>query len=167
MIEQIIIENYKSIHTAKIPLSKLNVMIGSNGVGKSNFISFFELVQRMLYQNLGSYVLGQGGIERFLYQGSKHSEAIKALIDFNNTNAFFFELKPTIGNKAFIEFSGDYFNAKEDKTKDYNGKWNRTIWDKAGMGGNWFRYVLGCSEFFGRNNKIHRIGNGATAAEFT
>ena len=47
MIDQIIIENYKSIQKAKIPMRNLNVLIGSNGVGKSNFISFFELVQKM------------------------------------------------------------------------------------------------------------------------
>ena len=64
MIEQIFIENYKSIRNAKIRLNSLNVLIGSNGVGKSNFISFFELVQAMLNQRLGSYILSRGGIER-------------------------------------------------------------------------------------------------------
>ncbi|MFQ7085553.1 AAA family ATPase [Bacteroides intestinalis] len=38
MTEQIFIENYKSIRNAKIKLNNLNVLIGSNGVGKSNFI---------------------------------------------------------------------------------------------------------------------------------
>lgn len=71
MIEQIFIENYKSIRNAKIRLNSLNVLIGSNGVGKSNFISFFELVQAMLNQRLGSYILSRGGIERMLYQGRK------------------------------------------------------------------------------------------------
>lgn len=131
MIEQIQIENYKSIQKAQIPLTNLNVLIGSNGVGKSNFISFFEMVQKMLYQNLGGYILEQGGIDRLLYQGRKHSDYIKGLIDFKNTNAFFFQLKPSIGNKAFIEYAGDYHNYGNDKTKDYKNKWDRTIWDKA------------------------------------
>lgn len=38
MTEQIFIENYKSIRNAKIKLNNLNVLISSNGVGKSNFI---------------------------------------------------------------------------------------------------------------------------------
>ena len=104
MIEQIFIENYKSIRNAKIRLNSLNVLIGSNGVGKSNFISFFELVQAMLNQRLGSYILSRGGIERMLYQGRKQSDFIRSLIDFKNTNAFFFEIKPTVGEKAFIEY---------------------------------------------------------------
>ena len=126
MIEQIFIENYKSIRNAKIRLNSLNVLIGSNGVGKSNFISFFELVQAMLNQRLGSYILSRGGIERMLYQGRKQSDFIRSLIDFKNTNAFFFEIKPTVGEKAFIEYSGDYFNTKGEKTKDYEGQWNKT-----------------------------------------
>lgn len=130
MIEQVSIENYKSIHAAKIPLGDLNVLIGSNGVGKSNFISFFELVQKMLDQNLGYYILERGGIERFLYQGSKHSDYISGLIDFDNINAFFFKLKPTIDNKAFIEYSGDYFNGIEDETKEYD-KWHKHVYDTA------------------------------------
>ena len=40
MIEQLFIENYKSIRNAKIELRNLNVLIGSNGVGKSNFRTY-------------------------------------------------------------------------------------------------------------------------------
>lgn len=138
MIEQINIENYKSIRDAKIPLKNLNVLIGSNGVGKSNFISFFDLVKNMLDQNLGRFILEQGGIERFLYCGSKNSKYIKGTIDFNNTNAFFFTLNPTIDNKAFIQESGnysiqesgDYFNGFGDATKDYS-TWHKQYYDKA------------------------------------
>ena len=39
MIEQVLIENYKSIKDLSLPLNRLNVLIGSNGAGKSNFIS--------------------------------------------------------------------------------------------------------------------------------
>ena len=131
MIEQLFIENYKSIRNTKVELHKLNVMIGSNGVGKSNFISFFELLQAMLNQRLGSYILSRGGIDRMMYEGQKNSKYIKCLIDFENTNAFFFKLKPAVGNKAFIEYTGDYFNNKGDETKSYDDKWNRTRWDNA------------------------------------
>lgn len=42
MIEQVVINNYKSIRDLSLPLNRLNVLIGSNGVGKSNFISFLN-----------------------------------------------------------------------------------------------------------------------------
>lgn len=117
MIEQIEIENFKSIRKGKISLRNLNVLIGSNGAGKSNFISFFELLQAILNQHLGNHILSHGGIDKILYQGKKHSSYIKSLIDFKNTNAFFFKLKPTNNNKAYIEYSGDYFNNLQDTTK--------------------------------------------------
>ena len=45
MIEEVIIANYKSIRSLDLPLQKINVLIGSNGAGKSNLISFFELAK--------------------------------------------------------------------------------------------------------------------------
>lgn len=43
MIENIIIENYKSIKHLELELKKINILIGSNGVGKSNFITSVRL----------------------------------------------------------------------------------------------------------------------------
>lgn len=130
MIEQLIIENYKSIRDAQLKLNKLNVLIGSNGVGKSNLISSFELFNALLNQRLGSYILGYGGMDGFLYQGAKVSDHIHFLIDFNNTNAFSFTLKPSNGNKAYIETSGDYFNGMKDNLKNYKS-WHWHLWDDS------------------------------------
>lgn len=38
MINQINIKGYKSIKDTTIELTPINILIGSNGVGKSNFI---------------------------------------------------------------------------------------------------------------------------------
>lgn len=130
MIEQIGIYNYKSIREALMPLKKVNILIGENGAGKSNFISFFEMVKAMYDKRLGSYMLSNGGIGAQLYRGKKYSKAIRGLIDYNNTNAFFFELRPGVGDKAFIEESGDYYNWTEDQQKNYS-TWSRAVWDKA------------------------------------
>lgn len=60
MIEQVLIKNYKSIKELSLPLGRLNVLIGSNGIGKSNFISFFELTKALYEQYFGSYTLSKG-----------------------------------------------------------------------------------------------------------
>lgn len=130
MIEQVIIENYKSIRTLKLPLQRLNVLIGSNGVGKSNLISFFELAKSIIQQRFGSYTLEKGGIDNLLYRGRKESTFIKGLIDFDNTNAFFFELRPAQSNKGYIEQTGDFFNCYRYTNKEYE-LWNKTKWDSA------------------------------------
>lgn len=130
MIEQVLIENYKSIKDLSLPLNRLNVLIGSNGAGKSNFISFFELTKAIYEQRFGSYTLSKGGIDNLLRQGRKVSPSIQGLIDFDNTNAFFFEIKPSQSNKGYIEKTGDFFNNCHKPEKDYS-QWNRTIWDSA------------------------------------
>lgn len=129
MIEQIGIYNYKSIRNALIPLRKINILIGENGAGKSNFISFFEMVKALYDQRLGAYMLSNGGINAQLYHGVKYSKSIRGIIDYDNTNAFFFTLCPGVGDKAYIESSGDFFNTKRLSTKDYS-LWNITGWDK-------------------------------------
>ncbi len=131
MIEQVIIANYKSIRNLELPLQKLNVLIGSNGVGKSNLISFFELAKAIIQQRFGSYTLEKGGIDNLLYKGRKESTFIKGLIDFDNTNAFFFELRPTQSNKGYIEQTGDYFNTRHCSNKEYKHQWDKTQWDSA------------------------------------
>lgn len=130
MIEQVIIENFRSIRYCVLPLRRLNILIGSNGVGKSNLISFFELVNSIYNQRFGVYTMEQGGIDNLLYFGRKHSEYIKGLLDFSNINAFFFKLKANQTNKAFIEYTGDYFNVKRLSVKDY-ANWDKMIWDRA------------------------------------
>ncbi len=119
MIERIEIHNFKSIKDAQIDLKRVNILIGANGAGKSNFITFFELTRQMLEQCLGAYMLEHGGIDSMLYHGRKYSGYISAMIDFDDRNAFAFMLKPTQGAKAYIQYTRDYFNSKSLPGKNY------------------------------------------------
>ena len=51
-LSRITISGFKSIKRCDIKFRKVNVLIGSNGAGKSNFISAFTLLQNILSQNL-------------------------------------------------------------------------------------------------------------------
>lgn len=106
-IKHITLENYKSIKNLDLELKPLNVLIGSNGAGKSNLISFFNFLQNIIKENLRGYVLDKGGQETFLYYGSKWSKFISAKINFQtvykeyNINAWLnysFTLTPTNEN---------------------------------------------------------------------
>lgn len=130
MIERIIIQNFKSIREADVDLRALNVLIGANGAGKSNFVSFFRLVRALLEQRLGSYVAQVGGAERFLYRGRKVSPCILACIDFDNTNTLAVKLEPTHNDTFFISEFRDYFNNKGDKTKSYS-EWHKLTLDQG------------------------------------
>jgi predicted ATPase len=128
MIELVKIKNYRSIRSAVVPLKKINLLIGSNGVGKSNFITFFELIEAMFNQQLAAYTLDKGGIDNLLYRGRRVSASFSGLLDFDNKNAFLFEIKPMQSSRGYISRTGDYFNNISDKEKNYD-KWNWKSWD--------------------------------------
>lgn len=67
MIQQITIEGYKSIKAQTVKLLPVNLLIGGNGIGKSNFISIFSLIRNLYEQNLQNYVLAKGGGQPAVY----------------------------------------------------------------------------------------------------
>ena len=57
MIKSITIEGYKSIRKLQdFELKNLNVIIGANAAGKSNFISFLKMVKTQLTGDIQSYI---------------------------------------------------------------------------------------------------------------
>ena len=128
MIESVIIQIFKSIRKAIVPLKAVNVLIGSNGVGKSNFILFFELTKSIFQQRFGTYTMDHGGMDSLLYKGRKVSGQIEGLLDFDNNNAFVFVLRPKPSGVGYISQTADYFNNHSDNSKNYDS-WNKKVWD--------------------------------------
>lgn len=56
--------------------------------------------------------------------------AMSGMLDFENTNAFFYEIRPSQSSKGYIECTGDSFNNFNKREKDYS-KWHRSVWDRA------------------------------------
>ena len=48
ILNNIVLRGFRSIKDASLELRSLNVLIGSNGAGKSNLISFFKLLNEMM-----------------------------------------------------------------------------------------------------------------------
>ena len=74
-LSRMTIRGFKSIKNCDISFGKINVLIGSNGAGKSNFISAFSFLQSILSKNLQVSV-GQSGLSSLLYNGRKVTEEI-------------------------------------------------------------------------------------------
>jgi predicted ATPase len=89
MLAEIAIQNFKSIRDQRVRLNQLNLLIGQNGAGKSNFISLFKFLERLAEQQLASYVYGKGGIENFLFGGFGISSFLKVRTDFRIANSVF------------------------------------------------------------------------------
>ena len=74
-ISRLVLNGFKSIKNCDINLQNLNVLIGANGAGKSNFISFFHMIKNILDENLQMYISKQGGPDAVLHFGRKNKQS--------------------------------------------------------------------------------------------
>ncbi len=115
-MDSIEITGYKSIHSLKMDLSPINILIGANGSGKSNFISFFELLNRLYNRKLNEYIALNGGDNKFLFKGKKETDTISFKIEFaNGQNGYSAKLKS--GSDGFV-FTDERLIYKNDSGAD-------------------------------------------------
>jgi len=86
-LQKVTIEGYKSIRKLEdFELRSLNVLIGANGAGKSNFVGFFRLLREIIEQRLQVAVQTiEGGADACLYMGPKVTQRLVASLDFGWT----------------------------------------------------------------------------------
>jgi predicted ATPase len=126
-MDYIHIKGYKSIKDADIELRPINILIGANGAGKSNFLSFFEFLNNLYDRKLANFIDKNGGEDKFLHHGSKVTEKIEAKLSFNNKkNGYSFEIeKGTEGfvfNREHLIFEGDLGRNLSPSDKEANIK---------------------------------------------
>lgn len=93
------ISGYKSIRELKLELKPINILIGANGSGKSNLISFFDFLKQIYNRNLQEFIALKGP-DTFLHKGEKVTREISAHLHFPNTNGYSFTIKK--GDAGFI-----------------------------------------------------------------
>lgn len=76
-LRHIKLEGFKSIKSLDLSLNPINILIGANGAGKSNFISVFTFLRYLSEGKLQTYVKRQGYANSFFYFGSKFTLYIK------------------------------------------------------------------------------------------
>ena len=117
------IENFKSIQkSGPIEIKPINILIGSNGVGKSNFISFFKLLNRIYAQKLQIYVNQNGRSDNFLYFGRKKSNYLAGTITFDNDykNEYCFKLVPDQSDSLIFEEEWSNFTDPKKRVQTQN-----------------------------------------------
>ena len=83
-IEELSLTSFLSYHKISVPLSKLNVLIGANASGKSNFLEAFRLLQAAPRNFIVPIRVG-GGVGQWInkYDGVDASAKIEAIVNFN------------------------------------------------------------------------------------
>ncbi len=67
MLQRVILNGFKSIKTMDLELRPLNILIGANGAGKSNLISFFKMLNEMMAERLQLYIGTSGRLQSLLH----------------------------------------------------------------------------------------------------
>ena len=100
-LERIEIQGFKSIRRTDLKLLPLNLLIGSNGAGKSNFISVFSLLNNIVSRQLQIHVQRSGGADSLLHHGQKQTAAIDLRLHFG-VNGYEVKLAPSADGGLFL-----------------------------------------------------------------
>ena len=117
-LDKINIKGFKSIRSMEgFELKPLNVLIGANGAGKSNFIGVFKLLNEIVQENLQVYVGKSGGADQLLHYGHKTTEAIHIHLQFGQ-NAYECTLT-TAGDTLIFEEENVFFHNLDKHPSPY------------------------------------------------
>jgi len=101
-LDSITIQGFKSIGSLeKLEMKPVNVVIGSNGSGKSNFIGVFAFLHAIGEGRLTEYVTAGGGAETVLHFGSRSPKEIRIRLWFRDGSRYDLRLTPTVEDSLF------------------------------------------------------------------
>ena len=101
-LTKLTLRGFKSFESLEdFELGDLNVLVGANGAGKSNFVEFFRLLRAMVHQSLQTYMIANGPADGYFFNGLAYSRAIEAKLSFGETE-YAFKLASTADGKIFV-----------------------------------------------------------------
>jgi predicted ATPase len=118
-LERIKISGFKSIREMDLKLNMLNVLVGANGAGKSNFIGVFKLVNQIIEGRLQSFVAKSGGADALLHFGQKVTSHLNIWLIFG-LDVCVFRLTPSAKGTLFLENEGFYTFKSETQLDNLN-----------------------------------------------
>lgn len=102
-LKKLTIKGFKSIQNLKdFELGSLNVLIGANGAGKSNFVDFFRMLRALADEGFQRWVLDEGGNVGVFFNGPKVTPVITASMEFGQ-NSYEFMMVPTSKDRLLLE----------------------------------------------------------------
>lgn len=110
-LDYITIKGFKSIASVeKLQLTPVNVVIGANGSGKSNFIGAFSFLHEIREGRLNEYVRTAGGADQLLHFGSKVTDSIQLKVSFaKEVNQYSLQLLATQDDSLVPGAEAAYF----------------------------------------------------------
>jgi predicted ATPase len=124
-LKSLTIKGYKTYRELQnFEPNRISVLVGANGAGKSNLISFFSLLYRMM-ANPGELQLAvseAGGANRLLHDGVKKTESIFARLEFQTDETFnFYDFRLQYAANDTLIFGGESWGLYRSGTSVYLG----------------------------------------------
>jgi len=104
-LSRIEISGFKSIsndYPIDLVLGDRTVIIGANGSGKSNIISFFKMLNCLMSGCFQNFVEINGGCQAFLHYGPKTTKCLTGLLHFSDESVYRFEVSYAQGDNLVI-----------------------------------------------------------------
>lgn len=108
-------KGYKSFKDITVPLNPINILIGSNGAGKSNFLSLFALLGNAYNGLLARSAALSGGVDKLFHKGRKATDKISIEVREGN-NSYGLDLMEADGSLIVEKEKLGYSSTSE--------KWN-------------------------------------------
>ena len=104
---QLTVDGYKSIQHMDMRFTNINILIGGNGAGKYNLLSFLEMLNYIKNYNMQSFVTEQGGANLLLYNGRKYTSECNFYVKRQRFE-FLGRLKVTNADRFYFAQQGLY-----------------------------------------------------------
>lgn len=82
-IARLRVQGYRSIKDVSLEFGSMNVVIGANGSGKSNLLSFLRLLPLLRTRSLRRFVADLGGADALLFRGGKITPELVAEVELH------------------------------------------------------------------------------------
>ena len=133
-LSKLSISGYKSYGVMHYPIefSDLNIIIGPNGVGKSNLVSFLEMIAYMTTDAFGDFVEGNGYAYALIHSRREHIDHIEGKLCFTDdgtTDEYEIVLKQGVGGELYISREIIRYHTagySEPFEKEFKGSGGRT-----------------------------------------
>lgn len=127
-LQRLTLSGFKSIKAMDLELHPLNILIGANGAGKSNLISFFKMLNEMMAGRFQLYIGTSGRAQSLLHFGPKITPQIEAKLEFevdNGVDAYHIRL---------FHAAGDTLIFAEETLSFLQTGWSSPRTDELGAG---------------------------------
>ena len=171
-LQKITVKGFKSIHAlVDFEMRSLNVLIGANGAGKSNFIGVFRFLAALTGDNFPVDVQNWGGPDALLHYGRKVTDAVEFEVYFapesGVANGYKVTLAPTQDNRLIFTREQSWINGRYGPNSYSLGAGHdvaKVTSDEVDRSKNVSRYVAGKLKVW-RQYHFHDTGDRAAVKQ--